>query len=112
MEQTQSNNVYAEVNEGLTGHKVVRSGRVVSGVPITLSCAKNEDIFTHAQVAAIQEMHDVIGATYPLEINGRTYQVRFAHENKPAWEYTGFWGIYADYSVELGFNGTIKLITV
>ena len=111
LEQTKSTNVYAEVTEGLTGHKVVRTGRISNGVTITLSCSKNEGVFTHEQVAAIQAMHDVIDATYALEIDNKIIQVRFAHESPPAWEYTAFWGL-VDLSADVGFNGAIKLITV
>jgi hypothetical protein len=95
----------------LTGHKVVRTGRISNGVTITLSCSKNEGVFTHEQVAAIQAMHDVIDATYALEIDNKIIQVRFAHESPPAWEYTAFWGL-VDLSADVGFNGAIKLITV
>lgn len=56
-------------------------------------------------------MHDVIGATYILEINNKVFQVRFAHESPPAWEYDSFWGL-VDLNAETKFTGTIKLITV
>lgn len=111
LEKSQAHNIYAEISEGLNGHKVVRTGRVSNGVPITLSCTKNDDVFTREQVDAIQGMHDVIGATYILEINNKVFQVRFAHENKPAWEYDSFWGL-VDLNAETKFTGTIKLITV
>lgn len=110
VEKTQSNNIYAETSESLNGNKVVRAGLITSGLPITLQ--DNFGVFTHAQVDAITTMCNTIIATYPLEFdNGKVIQVRFAHENKPAWEFTGVWDlIYLQRDV--AFKGTLKLITV
>ena len=79
--------LYANVDRTIGGNLVVFEGYAV-GMPVTLVATENSGWLTYAQVQALLAMSSIMGATYIVTFEDRTFKVRFRNESPPAVDVT------------------------
>lgn len=107
----ENRNVSQSTVRSLGGALKIFHSPLVAGRSITLEAGDDYGWITKAVSDQINEMANVAGATYELNINGLSYTAVFRHNDPPA--YTAAPLVYRTAQQEEDlFTCTIKLLTV
>ena len=75
--------LHANVERTIGGNLVIYEG-YAQGLPVTLVATESSGWLTYAQVKELLNMASVMGATYIVTFEDKTFSVRFRNEDSPA----------------------------
>jgi hypothetical protein len=110
-DRNQSKRVAQSVTRTLGGGAVVQAAAISQGLPITIASGQDQGLLRWPVVQQLEDLADVPGAVYVLDVDGTEYSVIFRHDEPPAFSADPLLARVAPFDEDY-FRCTLKLMTV